>query len=310
MRKSFLFAVAGAGFILAGCNATNHRYQMIPVDDPAASKYPAAQQQQPRKKVVQPEMDIKELPDDPVTPAAPVEKVKYAPMTDVKSSGGVDSVNAQKGPDLICKEAAGGNETTHIVKKGENPSIIAKKYGISTNTLLKANGLDMESAKRLKIGQKLVIPGRSAGSKKQQQPQQQIEAGNGKHRIQAGETLGVIAKRYRVKLKDLMAANNIDDNGARRLQVGQVIVIPGKAGAAVKDTSAKLPKTDVKIEESSDTTDDVMSIETVMYDVKEKTTYAALAAKFGVSENTMRALNGNDQSAVINNGTVLLVPKR
>ncbi len=309
MRKSFLFAVAGAGFILAGCNATNHRYQMIPVDDPAASKYPAAQQQQPRKKVVQPEMEIKELPDDPITPAAPVKKVKYAPMTDAKSSGGVDSVNAKKGQDLSDKEAAGGNGTTHIVKKGENPSTIAKKYGISTNALLKANGLDMESAKRLKIGQKLVIPGRSAAGKKQQ-PQQQLEAGDGKHRIQAGETLGVIAKRYRVKLKDLMAANNIDENGARRLQVGQVIVIPGKAGAAVKIDSDKLPKTDIKKEESTNTTDDAMSIETTMYDVKEETTYAALAAKFGVSENTMRALNGNDQSAVISNGTVLLVPKR
>ncbi|MEK7686341.1 MAG: LysM peptidoglycan-binding domain-containing protein [Verrucomicrobiota bacterium] len=45
---------------------------------------------------------------------------------------------------------------THVVKSGDNPSIIARKYGITLNALMAANpGLD---ARKLKIGQVLTIP--------------------------------------------------------------------------------------------------------------------------------------------------------
>lgn len=44
----------------------------------------------------------------------------------------------------------------HIVDIGESPSIIAKKYGIKTEDLMKANGIS--DAKRIMVGQKLTIP--------------------------------------------------------------------------------------------------------------------------------------------------------
>ena len=44
------------------------------------------------------------------------------------------------------------------VKKGDTPAIIAKKYGIETNTLLAANGLDSVSAKNIQINDELIIP--------------------------------------------------------------------------------------------------------------------------------------------------------
>lgn len=46
----------------------------------------------------------------------------------------------------------------HKVQKGEYPDKIAKKYGIETNTLLAANGMDSTTAKNIHIGDELTIP--------------------------------------------------------------------------------------------------------------------------------------------------------
>lgn len=47
-------------------------------------------------------------------------------------------------------------EKTHVVAKGDNPYSLAKKYHITQAALMKANNID--DPKKLKIGQKLVIP--------------------------------------------------------------------------------------------------------------------------------------------------------
>lgn len=47
-------------------------------------------------------------------------------------------------------------EKTHVVAKGDNPYSLAKKYNITQAALMKANNID--DPKKLKIGQKLIIP--------------------------------------------------------------------------------------------------------------------------------------------------------
>ena len=51
----------------------------------------------------------------------------------------------------------------HIVSKGENPTTIAQKHRINVGQLMKLNGLTKDNAKKLQIGQKLII---KQGSKK------------------------------------------------------------------------------------------------------------------------------------------------
>jgi LysM repeat protein len=48
------------------------------------------------------------------------------------------------------------NKKTYLVAKGDTPVSIAKKFKITSDQLLAAN--DIEDARKLKIGQKLVIP--------------------------------------------------------------------------------------------------------------------------------------------------------
>ena len=51
---------------------------------------------------------------------------------------------------------ADSNKKTYVVVKGDTPVSIAKKFKITSAQLLAAN--DIEDARKLKIGQKLVIP--------------------------------------------------------------------------------------------------------------------------------------------------------
>lgn len=59
----------------------------------------------------------------------------------------------------FAKKATNNNRkanahTTHLVRKGENLGLIANKYGVSVNTLMRTNGL---SNSRIRVGQRLVV---------------------------------------------------------------------------------------------------------------------------------------------------------
>lgn len=47
---------------------------------------------------------------------------------------------------------------THTIAQGEFPGVIAQRYGVSVNDLLRANNLSEADARRLQIGQRLIIP--------------------------------------------------------------------------------------------------------------------------------------------------------
>ena len=56
-----------------------------------------------------------------------------------------------------------GQPSTHLVKKGETLSVIAKKYGTTVNAIKNANGLKNDN---IRAGQKLTIPAKSSGTAK------------------------------------------------------------------------------------------------------------------------------------------------
>ncbi len=57
-------------------------------------------------------------------------------------------------------KAADHARKTYVVVAGDNPNKLAKKFGVSENALLKANGI--EDPRKLRIGQQLVIPPKKA----------------------------------------------------------------------------------------------------------------------------------------------------
>ena len=107
---------------------------------------------------------------------------------------------------------------SHVVRRGETLSAIAKRYGTSIAALQQANGL---RSTMIYVGQRLRIPtggGNSGGS----------VAPAGVHVVQAGETLAGIAQRYGVSLETLAALNGISNTSL--IRIGQRLAIPGQGG--------------------------------------------------------------------------------
>lgn len=128
---------------------------------------------------------------------------------------------------------------TYTVAKGDNLWTIAKKNGVTVKQLTAANNLRSDST--LKLGQKLVIPGKSVAAESApvaSAPAAHVAASTA-HVVKAGETLGSIAKKYQVKVGDVATANNIAD--PTKIRVGQTLKIPGKAASAAKPATAVKP---------------------------------------------------------------------
>ncbi|MCF7504115.1 MULTISPECIES: LysM peptidoglycan-binding domain-containing protein [Vibrio] len=97
----------------------------------------------------------------------------------------------------------------HKVKRGESLSVIAKKYGTSTQALVKLNGLKSTS---LAIGQTLKVP--SSGSQTSTTTNRKTVT----HVVKSGEYLGGIAKKYDVTVAAIKRENNLRSD---TLRVGQ-----------------------------------------------------------------------------------------
>jgi LysM repeat protein len=121
-----------------------------------------------------------------------------------------------------------GSQGDHVVVKGESFYTIAKKYGVSSRAIQEVNpGVDPA---RLKIGQKLVIPARTATAVASVSNGTSATGGAMTYTVKSGDTLNAIAKKHGLTVKELQSANNLSTT---RITVGQKLRIPGKTGDAV-----------------------------------------------------------------------------
>lgn len=96
----------------------------------------------------------------------------------------------------------------HEVKAKETLSSIAREYNVSVQEIMDKNNIT--DPDKIKSGQILIIP--------------LEEDFNPKHKVEPGETLSSIARKYSISLKELMEANNIED--PEHIKAGQVLTIP------------------------------------------------------------------------------------
>jgi len=155
---------------------------------------------------------------------------------------------------------------TYEVQDGDTISSIADSFGIPTPAILTLNGLSWNSL--LHSGQVLKLSAeptkRAAGSPAR-------VAGNG-YLVQNGETLSTIADRLGISTEALIAANNLGDS--RTIYAGQMIRIPGSTTPVVeRDAEAIMPalaQAPIVIPASSESSDQVMSTDPVVYDAPEE----------------------------------------
>ncbi len=111
-------------------------------------------------------------------------------------------------------------EIRYTVQPGDTLYSIARRYGVNVSALAAANGLTLNSW--LYVGQQLIIPGAVSA------PPSAPSSGS-TYVVQAGDTLLLIAVRYKVSLSALAAANGLTTNAW--VYVGQRLTIPGATGS-------------------------------------------------------------------------------
>ncbi|MGF1746028.1 N-acetylmuramoyl-L-alanine amidase [Vibrio minamisatsumaniensis] len=160
----------------------------------------------------------------------------------------------------------------HKVSRGESLSVIASKYGTSTQALMTFNNLKSSS---LAVGQVLKIPSRSQGSST---PSRAVKTETITHRVKPGEYLGKVAARYKVSVADIKRENRLT---SETLKVGQKLRIT----VAVKDVPLRKHK------------------------VARGDYLGKIASKYGVSVDNIRKANNlrSDSLAV---GQVLIIPHK
>ncbi len=179
--------------------------------------------------------------------------------------------NPPEGIILSNATSSTGSVSQHKVSRGESLSVIASKYGTSTQTLMKFNNLKSSS---LAIGQVLKIPSSASGSSSSSA----VKTKTITHTVKSGEYLGKIASRYKVSVADIKRENRLKSETVR---VGQKLRIT----VEVKDVPLRKHK------------------------VARGDYLGKIASKYGVSVNSIRQANKlrSDSLAV---GQVLIIPHK
>lgn len=94
----------------------------------------------------------------------------------------------------------------YIIKNGDTVSSIAKKFGVSIETILWENNLSLNST--LKLNQKLTI----------------LPTSGITYKVKKGDTIEKIARNFRVDSDKILAYNSITEAGS--LKISETIIIP------------------------------------------------------------------------------------
>ncbi|MDR0524710.1 MAG: M23 family metallopeptidase [Spirochaetaceae bacterium] len=116
----------------------------------------------------------------------------------------------------------GGDETIHIVQRGETIYSIARSYKVDLDGLMRFNSV--EDPQKLRVGQRLAIPGNGSAFD---------------YRVAKGDTLYSIARHYDITLQTLRNANNISESYV--LKEGDLLKIPIKAPASESTGGSRIP---------------------------------------------------------------------
>lgn len=216
----------------------------------------------------------------PIESATAAAKRPAKPKTDLGAS--LRNLLAAKPATATASTATAA--VTHTVQAGETVSSIAGRYGVSTASVLAANGLGWKSlifpGQVLKLGSGALPPAAAPAP----QP-------GGRYTIQRGDTISRVAARFGLSTQSVLAANGLSATSI--IYPGQTIAIPG-SGPAAQNVSSVSPAPPAP--------------STGTHTIQRGDTVSAIAKRYGVSTSALLAANGLVASSIIYPGQKLVLP--
>ncbi|MDR2181224.1 MAG: M23 family metallopeptidase [Treponema sp.] len=114
-----------------------------------------------------------------------------------------------------------GEETVHVLRRGETVYSIARLYGVSPQAVLDRNGI--RDATTVQAGRRLIIPADAAVPAKNSGA-----AAYGEYRVERGDTLFSIARRSGISLTELLELNGLSAQYV--LKEGEKLRVPAQSG--------------------------------------------------------------------------------
>jgi len=151
---------------------------------------------------------------------------------------------------------------TYKVKKGETLSDIAEKNNVSVAELKSINNLHTSN---LRAGQQLQLAGKDTQSEKEAVTKAEKTI---VHKVESGESLYVIAKKYNVAIDELKRLNNLEDG---KIKPGQSLSVNVVADNSTVDKTVVKPK--------------------ITHKVKSGDSFYSLAKKYGCSVHDIKDWN-------------------
>ena len=133
------------------------------------------------------------------------------------------------GPEVIARydelpESERVNFVEHRVRRGETLGEIAGRYNVSLNLVMAANtGIE---PRRLRVDQRIVIPVSEAARRGGANPIHIPSARSARptyHTVRSGESLSIIARRYRTTVSALQRLNGIENSSV--IRVGERLMV-------------------------------------------------------------------------------------
>ncbi|CAN5493088.1 hypothetical protein BH10ACT6_BH10ACT6_05970 [soil metagenome] len=188
--------------------------------------------------------------------------------------------------------------TSYRVTAGDTVSSIAGRFGLSTASVLAANGLSWKSL--IFPGQVLKLSSATASSPTSAPVAASPAASTapGRYTIQKGDTISKIAARFGVTTQAVLTANGLGWSSI--VYGGQTIVIPaaGSAPLAIQTVAAVTPIATPAPDPTAST----------HYTIRTGDTISSIARSTGVAVSAILSANGLSASSMIYAGRTLVIP--
>lgn len=192
-------------------------------------------------------------------------------------------------PEIVIPEIP---KIVYTVKRNDSLWSIAHSHGVTVKELARVNGLNEKSM--LKIKQKLELPAGARFIAKAQRPAVKTATFSGdsqKYKVKAGDSISVIAWKFKVSQKNLRSVNSLKSD---KLRIGQTLIIPTKNAPRTRPSTRK----------------PVLASFTKggTYTVKSGDSLSVIAHKHKIKTSTLMKANNLSFSSVLQVGKKLVIP--